>query len=189
MAKRKQPAWQPITNATPQSSTQPITRTTIPQIPPYKKPKTQGFRLTSLGMLAQSSPPTPTKNKKTHPEGLEPSTSWFVARCSIQLSYGCVDFQIFNLPHRPYGRTIGDSAHTSSHPAASSLLQFSFTDSPFLAPKRRNTLPQHVKFTKYTISSCNLARIKQHGNRSSKMSAERGGTSQNCLKREYFRRK
>ena len=25
-----------------------------------------------------------------HPEGVEPPTAWFEAKCSIQLSYGCL---------------------------------------------------------------------------------------------------
>ena len=29
-----------------------------------------------------------------HPDGLEPPTPWFEARCSIQLSYGCVETEM-----------------------------------------------------------------------------------------------
>ena len=33
-----------------------------------------------------------------HPEGLEPPALWFEARCSIQLSYGCVRFSLREKP-------------------------------------------------------------------------------------------
>ncbi len=28
------------------------------------------------------------------PTGLEPATFWFVAKCSIQLSYGCINIKL-----------------------------------------------------------------------------------------------
>ena len=34
-----------------------------------------------------------------HPEGFEPPAYWFVANCSIQLSYGCTRYVLFPVPY------------------------------------------------------------------------------------------
>ena len=57
--------------------------------PPISKFPASDLRR-GIGSIFSSSAFSPSAFRLVHPKGLEPLAFWFVARRSIQLSYGCV---------------------------------------------------------------------------------------------------
>ena len=63
-----------------------------------------------MALDCDNAPKKLTRQDKVHPTGLEPVTSGFVDRCSIQLSYGClaVKFIMLGRNYKPCRRTAED---------------------------------------------------------------------------------